>query len=308
MADFDKEDVVLIGGKAMSRTIILNKLIPNGWTREQVAHMNDEEVRAALAGARPNSLSLAPDPARKKTNLKVVNGEVGKKINAEIDLLNEDQPAVTPAEGAAVVVNRPGAPRIINPVTGVGMASGQPAPVHVPVAAAAPVFNPHAKPAQPAPPAAAPPSKVIQGTFSPHAKPQPAPVQRPAPPPPPPPAPVITPPSAAPMSILPPGVPPCRYNHLQLRSIMDAAVQLVAAGDAGIASAKMLVDSHNLSDALRAYNGQVWMSIYGDNPVAHEWCLGGILMTIDGGPGAYHFVTTDGIITVHGQNLEITHS
>lgn len=317
MADFDGEDVVLIGGKALSRNIILTKLTPMGWTREDVAHMNDEEVKAALGGARPGQLVLADDPARRKVDLQVVTGEQGKRMSAHVDLLNENQPAVDVAAPEA----RPGQPRIIVP----GQAAPQMAPqptmatpqaVAVP---AAPAFSPHARPAPAAPIPMPAPTAAPAAAFSPHAPQRPAqpnlqfptPAAAPAPAPAPrpwtPPVPQAQP--VATMSALPPGVPPCRVNFMQLRSVMDAVAQLAQGGEAALPVARNLLETHQLSDAFRAYNPAVWQMIYpGVQATAHEWCLGSVLMTIDGGANAFHFVTTDGIITVHGQNLQIARS
>lgn len=149
------------------------------------------------------------------------------------------------------------------------------------------------------PPGQAAPATQAQQPAAPTigSRPAPEPEPAPAPAPPPPPKP------AAPV------LPKPATDLKQFKALLDAIVAL-STNDATYAQASALATAHDLWDALKAYNADVYGTLGGDGqerfgPPADEVCIGGMILKTEVANGAIHILTTEGTLTLTGSNINL---
>lgn len=87
-------------------------------------------------------------------------------------------------------------------------------------------------------------------------------------------------------------------NWKNLVSILDASKQL-ALSETGVQTACDLIDNHNLTAALFAYDKATFYTLYGeDASVVSDACEGALVLCIEVHPQVVHIITTTGTVSI----------
>lgn len=264
---YDEDDIILIGGSGVHRSVIATKLAPLGWNRDQIGVMTDDEIKQVMA-----SKARAPVPSVAATQPQLAPKPVVEQHQPKV--INLD--ALDSAPDTEVMTGVADASSIPEPTSGI-------TPVR-------PLPPPPPKPGVPGA-RAAPQNPYLATQPQPAMKPPEDPRRDPEPP-------VNTRPTNDPkrlMSILeaaatmvsPPRVGPAtkeQARRLVTEHHLRAAFMAIYPRQAA-----------RLFDQVEQPAGQTQRA---------DQCEGGVILAVEEG-ASVHIITNRGVLTINGRNLSI---